>query len=155
MNPCDYKTWKLLADHPIFSDRKYAVAEWSSDPSVYENLDSYSVFDPDWYVHVDPRLPTKVQAACAASDTRNLALACKMLEQRFGKLTHELFVLDDLTVYVNIRAGTLTLDMYPVNCDDSGHILMLFVQSPVEADELVFDAVDDIVPTLCSLIANG
>jgi hypothetical protein len=155
MNPRDYKTWTSFADHPIFSDRKHGVTAWSSDPSRYDDLKNYAVFNPDWYVHRDPRLSTDVQAACAARDIRNLAETCAALEQRFGKLDHELFVLDDLTVYVHVIAQSLMLDVYPQKLDDSGRILMLFVSSPVEADELGFDSVSDVVPKLESLIANG
>lgn len=151
MNPRDYTTWTTFADHPIFSDRKHNVVEWSSDPSRYDDLKNYSVFEPDWYVHQDPRLPTDVQAACAARDIRNLVETCAALEQRFGQLDHELFVLDDLTVYVHVITGSLTLDIYPQHLEDSGQILMLFVESPIEADELSFGSVSDVVPKLDSL----
>jgi hypothetical protein len=112
-------------------------------------------FDPDWYVHRDPRLPTAVQSACAARDIRNLADTCAALEQRFGQLSHELFILDDLTVYVHVTTGSLTLDIYPMHLDDSGNIMMLFVTSPIEADELVFTSVADVVPRLDSLIRSA
>lgn len=156
MNPRDYKTWTSFADHPIFSERRHSVADWSLDPTVYDDLTHFpSVFDPDWYVHQDPKLPTDVQVACAARDICNLADTCAALEQRFGQLSHELFVLDDLTVYVHVTTDSLTLDIYPKHLGDSGQILMLFVQFPIEADDLGFESVADVVPKLDSLVRSA
>ena len=54
-----------------------------------------------------------------------------------------------------MTAGSLKLNVYPMHLDDSGNILMLFVESPVEADELVFTSVADVVPKLESLVGNA
>ncbi len=156
MNPRDYKTWASFAHHPIFSDRAHSVADWSSDPTVYDDGRTLpAVFDPDWYVHQEPRLPTDVQAECAAQDIRHLADVCAALEERFGKLSHELFILDDLTVYIHVSVDSLTLDIYPMHLDESGNILMLFVASPIQADELAFTSVTDVVPKLDALIGSA
>ena len=112
-------------------------------------------YNPDWYVHIDPRYPTDVQAECAANDLRNLAAVCDSLAQRFGDLSHELFILDDLTVYVYVAVGDLVMDIYPVHFDDAGAILILFVESPVEHDELTFTSIADVVPKLDSLLGNA
>ena len=156
MNPRDYRTWTSLADHPIFSARATSYADWSSDPDVYsDRRDLPAAYTPDWYVHIDPRYPTDVQAECAANDLRNLAAVCDSLAQRFGDLSHELFILDDLTVYVYVAVGDLVMDIYPVHFDDAGTILMLFVESPVEHDELTFTSIADVVPKLDSLLGNA
>jgi len=156
MNPQDYKSWTSFADHPIFSDRSGSITAWSSDPSVYEDVKRFPTeFNPDWYVHQEPRLPTDQQAKCAEQDIGNLAAACAVLENRFGELSHELFILDDLTVYVHVVVDSLTVDIYPLHLHDAGHILMLFVESPIEAEELEFDAVEQIVPALDTLLENA
>lgn len=156
MNPRDYRTWTSIADHPIFSPRATSYADWSSDPNVYSDRRQLpAVYNPDWYVHIDPRHPTDVQANCAANDLRNLADACDSLTQRFGDLSHELFILDDLTVYVHVAAGNLVLDIYPVHFDDAGTILMLFVESPIQHDELAFRSIADVVPKLDALLGNA
>ena len=156
MNPCDYKTWTSFADHPVFSNRAHSVADWSSDPTVYDDGRTLpAVFDPDWYVHQEPRLATDIQSACAAQDIRNLVDACASLEQRFGPHCHELFILDDLTVYVRVTVGSLTLNIYPMHLDDDGNVLMLFLESPIEIDELAFKSVADVVPKLDSLLRSA
>ena len=156
MNPCDYRTWTSFADHPIFSPRATSYADWSSAPEVYsDRRDLPAEYNPDWYVHIDPRYPTDVQAECAANDLRNLAAVCDSLAQRFGDLSHELFILDDLTVYVYVAVGDLVMDIYPVHFDDAGAILILFVESPVEHDELTFTSIADVVPKLDSLLGNA
>ena len=103
----------------------------------------------------DRRYPTDVQAECAANDLRNLAAVCDSLAKRFGDLSHELFILDDLTVYVYVAVGDLVMDIYPVHFDDAGAILILFVESPVEHDELTFTSIADVVPKLDSLLGNA
>ena len=156
MNPRDYRTWTSFADHPIFSPRATSYADWSSAPEVYsDRRDLPAEYNPDWYVHIDPCYPTDVQAECAANDLRNLAAVCDSLAQRFGDLSHELFILDDLTVYVYVAVGDLVMDIYPVHFDDAGTILMLFVESPVEHDELTFTSIADVVPKLDSLLGNA
>ena len=156
MNPRDYRTWTSFADHPIFSPLATSYADWSSDPDVYADRRNLpAVFNADWYVHIDPPYPTDVQAECAANDLRNLAAVCDSVTQRFGPLSHELFILDDLTVYVHVVADDLVLDIYPVHFDDSGTIVMLFVESPVEHDELTFTSIADVVPKLDSLLGHA
>ena len=156
MNPRDYRTWTSLADHPIFSARATSYADWSSDPDVYsDRRDLPAAYTPDWYVHIDPRYPTDVQAECAASDLRNLSAVCDSLAQRFGNHSHELFILDDLTVYVHVVADDLVLNIYPVHFDDAGTILKLFLESPAEHDELTFTSIEDVVPKLDSLLHDA
>lgn len=148
MDPRNFRTWTSLADHPIFTNRREFVADWSSDPSVYENLASFpTVFDPNWYVHINPQLPEAVQASYAARDIRNLADICAAIEDRFGPITHELFVLDDLTVYVQMKSDRLLLEIYPDHFDETGAIVNCFVDEPFEA-ELQIHSIADVVPSL-------
>ena len=156
MNPRDYRTWTSFADHPVFSSRATSYAIWSSDPHVYSDRnDLPATYNSDWYVHIDPPYPSDVQAECAANDLRNLAAACDVISQRFGNIAHELFILDDLTVYVHVVAGRLVLDIYPVHFDDAGTILMLFVESPMEIDELTFTSIADVVPKLDAILSDA
>lgn len=150
MNPRDYQTWTSLADHPFFSPRAVEFADWSSSPDVYaDRRELPAVFNPDWYVHQDPPLPTAIQAECAVADI------CDSLSRHYGQLDHELFILDDLTVFVRAAAGVLVMDIYPVHRDDSGTILLLFVESPIEIDEMSFAAIADVAPKLDSLIGKA
>ena len=155
MNPRDYRTWTSFADHPVFSDRRNSIADWSSDPEAYD-LSRYFPrhFDPDWYVHVDPKLPTDVQAAHAARDIRNLSDFCAALVRRFGPFDHELFILDDFTVYVRISHSQFTLDLSPHDYGDRDEILTLYVESPFD-DELVVDTVDDGIAQLVARLGNA
>jgi hypothetical protein len=153
MDPRDFRTWTSLADHPIFSSRAAAFADWSSDPDVYSDYQILpAVFKPEWYVHVDPPYPVDVQQAVAEKDLRNLAAVCAALSRNYSRFTHELFILDDFTVYVRLGTEKFDADIYPVHFDDSGVILQLFINSPLEIDELKFTAVSEIVPTLDSLL---
>lgn len=77
------------------------------------------------------------------------------MTRRFGRLDHELFILDDLTVYVRAEVGSLALEFYPVHFDESGAILLLFVESPIEVDELTFTSIADVVPKLDSLLDSA
>ncbi len=156
MNPRDYRTWKSLGDHPIFSPRAHEFAKWSSDPEVYEDCTHLPwEYNPDWYVHIDPRFPVEVQAETALRDLKNLAATCDALSQRFGKLNHEIFILDDLTVYVHVSADEITLDFYPVHFDENNVILMFFIESPIEVDELTFTCISDVVPELNKLLGSA
>lgn len=155
MDPRSYKTWTSFADHPVFSDRRESLSDWSSDPSAYDLSDRFPrQFDPEWYVHVDPRLSTEVQAAHAARDIRNLAEFCAALERAFGPFDHELFVLDDFTVYVRVIHPTFTFDLSPHDYGDTSEILTLYVESPFE-DELVVDTIEDGVSLLQSRLGSA
>ena len=94
MNPRDYRTWTSLADHPVFSEHRHVVSDWSPDPTVYDDLERFPrQFDPDWYVQFEPKLPTESQAAHAARDVHNLASCNTAFEREFGWIDHELFIL--------------------------------------------------------------
>jgi hypothetical protein len=154
MNPRDYKTWTTFADHPIFSDRKHIVAEWSSDPSVYGDLKDYSTFKVDWYVHQDG-LPTEVHASFAARDIRILVESCAAIEREFGDIQHEVFILDDFTVYVRIVSSQFDIELYPDNLSDEGHVLGLFIDSPeTDESELHLSDIAQLVPTLLQLLVQ-
>lgn len=150
MNPRDFRTWRSLADHPIFSDARHDVEEWSTNPSLYDGIGP-AAFDPEWYVHEDPKLPTEVQAAVAEHDVRNLSATCSAIWQRFGEFAHELFILDDFTVVVCMQHQQFTLEIYPQHYRDDNSILSVFLDSPVDA-EFDVDSVDEVVPRLESLL---
>jgi hypothetical protein len=154
MNPRDYKTWTSFGDHPIFSDRKHAVAEWSSDPTMYEGIGSTSMVD--WYVHRDPALPTDIQAEYARRDIRNLIDSCTAIEREFGAIQYELFILDDFTVYVSIASSRFEIELYPDNLSDEGPVLGLFIDSPFTEDsEHHLSDVAELVPTLLAVLSQS
>ncbi|PHS18755.1 MAG: hypothetical protein COA78_01860 [Blastopirellula sp.] len=158
MNPRNYKTWTKFDDHPIFTDKKYSVSDWSSDPAMYDRPESYSTFLVDWYVHIDPQLPTEHQAKFAKRDIENLIESCAAIEREFGKTKHELFILDDFTVYVSIASSCFKIELYPDNLSDEGHILGLFIDSPeIEDCEHHLADIDQLVPTIINSIkqSNG
>jgi hypothetical protein len=155
MNPRDYRTWTSFADHPVFSDRRDSIADWSSDPEAY-HISRYFPrrFDPEWYVHVDPKLPTELQAAHAARDIRNLADFCDALDRKFGSFGHELFILDDYTVYVRVNHSEFTLDLSPHDYGDRNEILTMYVKFPFD-DELVVDMINDGIARLAARLGNA
>lgn len=155
MNPRDIKTWTSFADHPIFSDGKQVVAEWSSNPSVYGDVKDYSTFKVDWYVHQDG-LPTEVHASFAARDIRLLAECCAAIEREFGEIQYELFILDDFTVYVWVVSSQFDIELYPDNLSDEGHILGLFIDSPETDDsEHHLSDIAHLIPTLSRVLAHA
>jgi len=152
MNARDYTTWTTFADHPIFTDKARPPTEWSSDPKLYEDF-RCTAFDPEWYVHCDPKLPTEVQAAIAKRDIRNLADTCASIHQRFGTFDHELFILDDLTVLVRITSSQFTLELYPSDYGDAEEIMSVHVEEPTETEFLV-DSIQEIVPRMETIIKS-
>ena len=82
-DPTDWQTWTRYEHHPIFGIEKSNISNWSHDPSQYCDLNNYSQFMPEWYVHVDPPLPTESQKVMAARDIANLATSCKRIIERF------------------------------------------------------------------------
>ncbi len=154
MNPRDYNTWTSFADHPIFTDRKHAVTDWSNNPSVYGDLNDYSTFKIDWYVHQDG-LPTEAHESFAARDIGILVESCAAIEREFGEIQHELFILDDFTVYVWIVSSQFDIEIYPDNLSDDGHVLGLFIDSPYTEDcEHHLSDVAHLVPTLLRVLAQ-
>lgn len=155
MNPCDYRTWTSFADHPVFSNQRDTIDDWSSDPAAYDISDWFPrQFDPEWYVHQDPKLPTDVQAAIAARDIRNLSEFCGVLEREFGKFEHELFILDDFTVYVRVIHSRFKLDLSAHDYGDCNEILTLYVESPFD-DELVADTIEHALSLLRSRLGEA
>ena len=100
MNPCDYSTWTSFALHPIFSDARSAINEWSHFPQEYSDLGSYSCFMPEWYVHIDPPYPMDVQESVAEADIKSLQTATAKVCALQLLMRYELIVLDDYTVFV-------------------------------------------------------
>ena len=144
-DPCDYRTWKRLEDHPIFCvHKKTLIADWSKDPSQYSELPTYSKFMPEFYVHVDPAPDVSVQSAVLERDLKNLAGVCEQIIDRFGPAQHELVVMDDFTLFVWLRNERLDLCVYPMLPEDQA-ILVMFVHSPFIGDELRFNRVDELV----------
>ncbi len=129
-DPTDYKTWTRFNDHPIFGEAKHRISEWSHDPSLYDDLDSYGQFNADWYVHIDPRLPTEEQQRIADHDIKNFANATLLIEKNFGFIRYELAILDDLTVYIEIEHKLFLVEIYSSHFSDNNAILFLYIESP-------------------------
>lgn len=155
MNPRDYRTWTSFADHPVYSEQRNKIEEWSSDPSAYDLSEYFPrEFDPNWYLHQAPNLPSDIQAAHAARDILNLCKFCAAFEYRFGAFEHELFILDDCTVYVRITHPTFRLELMPHDFGDRDEILTLYVESPFD-DELMVKSVDHAIDELSSRSNNA
>lgn len=150
MNPRDYTTWTSFADHPIFTERERPPREWSSNPKLYDDF-RCDAFDPEWYIHTDPKLPTATQAAIAARDIQNLIATCDLIHKQFGAIDHELFILDDLTVFVRIISRRFTLDLYPSDYGDNREVMTVLVEEPFET-EFVVDSIYEIVSRLVELV---
>ena len=93
-DPTDWQTWTGFDDHPIFGRDRSRIADWSLDPSQYSDLNNYSRFMPEWYVHVDPRPSTESQRENAAQDIVNLAESCERIIKLYGDTSHEMVILD-------------------------------------------------------------
>ncbi len=149
--PTDWRTWNRLDDHPIFGQEKSLIAKWSNDPSQYCELNTYSRFMPEWYIHVDPQPPVAVQRAIATRDITNLADACKSIVERYGNSAHEIVVLDDFTVFVWLKNNRFSITIYPLQLDEE-YKLMLFAESPVKINELRCKDVNDLVDSIVQRI---
>jgi hypothetical protein len=152
MNPRDYTTWTSFADHPIFADKERSPTEWSSDPATYDDF-RCDEFLPEWYIHVNPKPSTAVQAAIAERDIKNFAAACHEIHQAFGSIDHELFILDDLTVLVSLRSEAFHIDFYGHDYGDNDQIMSIYLLEPRECDFMI-DSVSEFVPRLRLLLSN-
>ena len=102
---------------------------------------------PEWYVHVDPAPPESDQRTIATRDLSNLRDACRQIIESYGPSTHELVILNDLTVFVWLKNPRFHITVYPV-LDLESHILMLFIESPVSIDELRCDTIEELLSYL-------
>ena len=152
-DPTDWQTWTRNDDHPIFGDDKSRIANWSHDPSQYCDLNNYSKFMPEWYVHLDPPPSTESQQAIATHDIANLATSCKQIIERYGDTSHEIVILDDFTVFVWMNNEHFSLRIYPLKLDGE-YKLMLFAEPPLEIDELRCRNVNDLVQSLAREIGR-
>lgn len=114
---------------------------------MYEGVPSE--FMPEWYIHVDPKLPTEVQAAIAQRDLDNFALSCKNIQAAFGGFDHELFLLDDFTSVVMLKLYESKLELYGHDFGEGREIMMVCILEPSE-QEFTIDAIEELVPQLCS-----
>lgn len=150
MDARDYKTWTRFEDHPIFTERVHDVSVWSSDPEMYEG-EIPSRFDPEWYVHQDPKLPTDVQAQYAKQDMGNLIRACDQIIKQFGCAHHELFILDDFTVFVSLKSPKFSLELYPCYLGTQDQIMNVHIDSPIEM-EFISDSIEEMIHRIAEYI---
>lgn len=151
-DPTDWQTWTRLDDHPIFGLDKARISTWSHDPSQYCDLDNYTRFDHECYVHIDPPPPADTQRAIATRDTRNLADVCRQITERYGETTHEIVILDDFTVFIWLKNNHFSITIYPLQLD--GFNLMLFAESPLDIDELRCRNVNELVDSIAQQIGR-
>ena len=99
---------------------------------------------PEWYVHVDPPPPVAEQQEIATRDIGNLQDACRRIIETYGPTSHELVILDDLTVFVWLKNPRFQIVVYPMlGLED--YMLMLFIESPVSVEELRCDSIRDLL----------
>ena len=99
---------------------------------------------PEWYVHVDPAPPESEQRAIAARDLANLQGACCRIIETYGPTIHELVILDDFTVFAWLKNPRFDITIYPKLGVDN-YRLMLCIESPVSADELRCDTINELI----------
>ena len=151
-DPTDYKTWTSFSDHPIFGETKHAIDQWSHDPSRYDDLNSYTQFLPQWYVHVDPAPPESEQLKAARRDIAQLCETCTAIESAFSPIRYELVVLDDFTVYLWIEHERFHIELYPNSYGRESFPIRLFIESPSALeDEFECAASLDVVEILRGL----
>ena len=133
-DPTNWQTWDQIANHPIFTERKTQIHEWSYDPTKYSPLADYSGSISDHYLPFDPPQPKIVNDAAALLDITNLADVCRLIKEIYGIIAYEIVVLDDFTVYVWVKHDLIEIEVYPVHFDND-YKLLLFAKKPVEIEE--------------------
>ena len=98
-------------------------------------LQTFGQLKPEWYAHVDPKLPVEQQCQIVKQDLRILADACEKVIKTFGEASYELVVLDDFTIFVWLKSEMISISIYPLQFDEEFK-LMPFVDDPVLAEEI-------------------
>lgn len=144
LDPKNYRTWTAFSDHPIFGNERASVAKWSHDASRYCELKGYGAWMPEGYVHVEPPPALEIQLTAAKQDIEELSACCQALEGAFGRITHELIILDDFTVYVWAAGDEFSIDFYP-NLLEPGYRFLVFFEKPNQLDEVRCKSYADVV----------
>ena len=154
LDPKDYRTWTVFADHPIFDKERDSIEEWSHDASRYSELKNYGVWMPECYIHITPSPSLDIQSALAKQDIEELASCLLALEQAFGSITYELVILDDFTVYVWVAGNGFALEIYPNNLMEPNYRFLMFIEHPVLVDEVQCRSIADVVANVRNALVD-